>query len=135
MMPTASAVISDTVDIARSLMAGTTRRVPALSFQRDHVQDIKIMPMNEIVTHYYFRFAALDRPGVLSKISGILGGHDISIQSMQQKGRKTDGSVPVVMVSHQAKEADVQDAIAEIDDLDVVGEKTGLIRIEDEQLD
>jgi homoserine dehydrogenase len=135
MMPTASAVISDAVDIARNLMAGTTCRVPALSFQRDHVQDIKIMPMNEIVTHYYFRFAALDRPGVLSKISGILGSHDISIQSMQQKGRKTDGSVPVVMVSHQAKEADVQDAIAEIDDLDVVGEKTVLIRIEDEQLD
>ena len=135
MMPTASAVISDAVDIARNLMAGATRRVPALSFQRDHVQDIKIMPMNEIVTHYYFRFLALDRPGVLSKISGILGSHDISIQSMQQKGRKTNGSVPVVMLSHQAKEADVQKAIAEIDDLDVVGEKTVLIRIEDEQLD
>jgi len=135
MMPTASAVISDAVDIARNLMAGTTRRVPALSFQRDHVQNISIMPMNEIVTHYYFRFAALDRPGVLSKISGILGSHDISIQSMQQKGRKTDGSVPVVMVSHQAKESDVQDALAEINDLDVVGEKTVLIRIEDEQLD
>ena len=135
MMPTASAVISDAVDIARNLIAGTTRRVPALSFQRDHVQDIKIMPMNEIVTHYYFRFEALDRPGVLSKISGILGHHDIGIQSMQQKGRKTDGSVPVVMVSHQAREADVQDAITEINDLDVVGEKTVLIRIEDEQLD
>lgn len=135
MMPTASAVISDAVDIARNLMTGTTGRVPALSFQRDHVQDIKIMPMDEIVTHYYFRFLALDRPGVLSKISGILGSHDISIQSMQQKGRKTDGSVPVVMVSHQAKEADVQKAITEIDQLNVVGEKTVLIRIEDEQLD
>jgi homoserine dehydrogenase len=54
---------------------------------------------------------------------------------VQQKGRKADGSVPVVMVSHLAKEADVQEAIAEIDDLDVVGEKTVLIRIEDEQLD
>ena len=54
---------------------------------------------------------------------------------MQQKGRKTDGSVPLVMVSHQAKEADVQDAMAEINDLDVVSEKTVLIRIEDEQLD
>jgi homoserine dehydrogenase len=135
MMPTASAVISDAVDIARNLMAGATRRVPALSFQRNHLQDLKIMPMSEIVTHYYFRFSALDRPGVLSKISGILGSHDISIQSMQQKGRKTDGSVPVVMLSHIAKEADVQKAIAEIDDLDVVGEKTVLIRIEDEQLD
>jgi homoserine dehydrogenase len=135
MMPTASAVISDVVDIARNLMAGTTCRIPALSFQQDHIQNIKIMPMREIVTHYYFRFAALDRPGVLSTISGILGSHDISIQSMQQKGRKTDGSVPVVMVSHLAKEANVQKALAKINDLDVVGEKTVLIRIEDEQLD
>jgi homoserine dehydrogenase len=135
MMPTASAVISDAVDIARNLMAGTTRRVPALSVQREHIQNIRIMPMDEVVTHYYFRFAALDRPGVLSAISGILGRHDISIQSMQQKGRKTNGSVPVVMVSHLAKEADVQKALAEIDRLDVVSEPTMLIRIEDEQLD
>ena len=135
MMPTASAVISDVVDIARNLMAETTRRIPALSFQNNHIQNIKIMSMDEIVTHYYFRFAALDRPGVLSKISGVLGNHDISIQSVQQKGRKTDGSVPVVMVSHLAKEVDVQKALAEINNLDVVSDKPVLIRIEDDQLD
>ncbi len=135
MMPTASAVISDVVDIARNLMAETTCRIPALSFQKNHIQNIKIMSMDEIVTHYYFRFAALDRPGVLSKISGVLGNHDISIQSVQQKGRKTDGSVPVVMVSHPAKEVDVQKALAQINDLDVVSDKPVLIRIEDEQLD
>jgi len=135
MMPTASAVISDVVDIARNLMAETTRRIPALSFQKNHIQNIKIMSMDEIVTHYYFRFAALDRPGVLSKISGVLGNHDISIQSVQQKGRKTDGSVPVVMVSHLAKEVDVQKALTEINHLDVVSDKPVLIRIEDEQLD
>jgi homoserine dehydrogenase len=135
MMPTASAVISDVVDIARNLMAETSRRIPALSFQKNHIQNIKIMSMDEIVTHYYFRFAALDRPGVLSKISGVLGNHDISIQSVQQKGRKTDGSVPVVMVSHRAKEVDVQKALTEINHLDVVSDKPVLIRIEDEQLD
>ena len=135
MMPTASAVISDAVDIARNLMAATTRRIPPLSFQRNHIQNKQIMPMDEIVTHYYFRFAALDRPGVLSKISGVLGKHDISIQSVQQKGRKTNGSVPVVMVSHMAKEVDVQKALAEINNLDVVSDKPVLIRIEDEQLD
>ncbi len=135
MMPTASAVISDAVDIARNLLAKTSRRIPALCVQREHIQDIKIMPMDEIITHYYFRFAALDRPGVLSAISGILGHYDISIQSMQQKGRKTNGSVPVVMVSHRANEADVQKALAEINRLDVVSEPTMLIRIEDEQLD
>ena len=135
MMPTASAVISDVVDIARNLMAETTRRIPALSYQRNHIQNIKIMSMDEIVTHYYFRFAALDRPGVLSKISGVLGSHDISIQSVQQKGRKTNGSVPVVMLSHLAKEADVQKALAEINNLDVVSDRPVLIRIEDEQLE
>jgi homoserine dehydrogenase len=135
MMPTASAVISDVVDIARNLMAETTRRIPGLAYQRDQIQNIRIMSMDEIVTHYYFRFAALDRPGVLSKISGVLGSHDISIQSVQQKGRKTNGSVPVVMVSHRAKEVDVQKALTEIYNLDVVSDKPVLIRIEDEQLD
>ena len=135
MMPTASAVISDAVDIARNLMAGTSQRIPALCVQRGHIQNIKIMPMDEIVTHYYFRFASLDRPGVLSTKSGILGSNDISIQSMQQKGRKTNGSVPVVMISHLAREADVQKALAEIDRLDVVSDPTMLIRIEDEKLD
>lgn len=135
MMPTASAVVSDAVDIARNLMNGTACRIPPLAFQKDAVQKIKIMPMDEIVTHYYFRFMVLDRPGVLSKISGVLGNHDISIQSVQQKGRKTDGSVPVVMVSHRAKEADVQKALREINNLDVASERTVLIRIEDDQLD
>ena len=135
MMPTASAVISDAVDIARNLLAGTTSRIPALSFQKDQIQNKKIMPMDEIVTHYYFRFTALDRPGVLSNISGILGNHNISIQSVQQKGRKTDGSVPVVMVSHLAREADVQKALADINNLDVVSDAPVLIRIEDEDLD
>jgi homoserine dehydrogenase len=135
MMPTASSVISDAVDIARNLIAGASRRIPALCVQREHIQNISIMPMDEIETHYYFRFAALDKPGVLSAISGILGRHDISIQSMQQKGRKTNGSVPVVMISHVAREADVREALAEIDRLDVVSQPTMLIRIEDEKLD
>ena len=93
------------------------------------------MPIDELVTHYYFRFSALDRPGVLSTISGILGKYDISIQSVQQKGRKTDGSVPVVMLSHKVKEADVKQALSEISALDVVGGEPVLIRIEDDEMD
>jgi homoserine dehydrogenase len=65
----------------------------------------------------------------------VLGNHGISIQSVQQKGRKTDGSVPVVMVSHKAKEADVKKALSEISALDVVADAPVLIRIEDENLD
>jgi len=132
MLPTASSVISDAVDIARNLLAGANCRVPPLAYQMDQIRPIPVKPIDEIFTHYYFRFSALDRPGVLSKISGVLGNHGISIQSVQQKGRKINGSVPVVMVSHLAKEADVQKALAEIGTLDVVSDRPALIRIEDE---
>ncbi len=122
MMPTASAVVSDIVDIARNILSGTARRIPPLSYQRESISRIPVLSIDDLVTHYYFRFAALDRPGVLSTISGILGKYDISIQSVHQKGRKTNGSVPLVMLSHRAKEADVRQALAEISDLNVVSD-------------
>jgi homoserine dehydrogenase len=132
MMPAASAAISDTVDIARNLLSGASGRVPLLSYQMGNIRKIPIMPVDEILTHYYFRFAAMDRPGVLSKISGILGDLGISIKSVHQKGRKTKGPVPIVMLTHLAKEADVRKAMAKITDLDVVKDRPVLIRIEDE---
>ena len=135
MMPTASAVISDIVDIARNILCGTARRIPPLSYQRENIREIPILPIDDLVTHYYFRFAALDHPGVLSTISGILGKYDISIQSVHQKGRKTNGSVPVVMLSHLVREADVKQALSEIGALDVVSDKPVLIRIENDEMD
>ena len=132
MMPTASSVIADIADIARNLLSGASCRVPPLAYQMDQIRPIPVKPIDEIFTHYYFRFSALDQPGVLSKISGVLGSHGISIQSVQQKGRKINGSVPVVMVSHLAKEADVQKAMSEISSLDIVDDRPVLIRIEDE---
>jgi homoserine dehydrogenase len=132
MMPTASAVISDAVDIARNLLAGSTGRIPLLSYQKRKIRQIPIMPIEALETQYYFRFFAKDRPGVLSKIAGILGNYQISIKSVHQKGRKTDGSVPLVMFSHQACEADVRAALAEIASLDVVSAEPMLIRIEDD---
>ena len=131
MMPTASAVVGDIVDIARNLAGGQQRRVPPLSYQPSQIGDLPIVPMEDISTHYYFRFTAKDRPGVLSKISGILGDHQISIQSVQQKGRKSIGAVPVVMMTHEAREADVRKAMQAIEALDVVADKPMLIRIED----
>ena len=135
MMPTASAVVSDIVDIARNILSGTVRRIPPLSYQRESIRKIPVLPMDDLVTHYYFRFAALDRPGVLSTISGILGKFNISLQSVHQKGRKTNGSVPLVMLTHRAQEVDVKRALAEISDLNVVSDEPILIRIEDDGLD
>ena len=132
MMPTASAVVGDIADIARNLLSNAKSRIPMLSYQMDRIRKIPVRRIDEIIIHYYFRFSALDRPGVLSKISGILGDNEISIKSVQQKGRKTNGAVPIVMLTHLAREADVQKALTEILNLDVVSDRPVLIRIEDE---
>ena len=129
-MPTASAVVADVVDIARNLLRGGIRRVPPFSYERLD-RDVEVKPMEEVSTRYYLRFTAQDRPGVLSRISGILAKHNISIESVIQKGRREEGTVPVVMMTHEAKEMDVQKALAEIDRLDIIGDRTTLIRVED----
>jgi len=134
MMPTASAVISDIVDISRNLLKEISGRVPARSLREAVISDIKLMPFDNIVTNYYFRFSAVDRPGVLSKISGILGQHNISIAAVIQKGRKQAGAVPVVMTTYKSRESDVQKALKEIDQLEIVLGKTILIRIEGDKL-
>ena len=85
--------------------------------------------MQNLKTAYYFRFSALDKPGVLSKIAGILGSKNISISSVIQKGREIDGAVPIVMLTHEAYERDVTAALKEIDRLDVLQDKTMMIRV------
>ncbi len=132
MMPTASAVVSDIADIARNLASEGAGRVPVMGFQADKIRPIAVTPMDDIVTHYYFRFDAMDRPGVLATIAGILGKYAISLKFVHQKGRKTNGSVPVVMLTHHAREADVTRALSEISALDVVASTPMLIRIEDD---
>jgi len=131
MMPTASAVVSDLVDIARNIMFGATGRLPLLSYQAADIKAIPVIPVEDIITTYYIRLHALDRSGVLSKISGILAEYDISIQSVQQKGRPINGSVPLVMLTHRAKEADIQKVLRDIDSLDVISDRPMLIRIEE----
>ncbi|RPI59988.1 MAG: homoserine dehydrogenase, partial [Planctomycetaceae bacterium] len=128
MMPTASAVLSDIVDLARNIRHGAVGRIPLLGYHSPHIQSVPIKPLAENVMRYYFRFSALDKPGVLSSIAGILGKHGISIESVHQKGRKSSGTVPVVMMSHRVKESDVRNAFLEIKALDTVGADPILIR-------
>jgi homoserine dehydrogenase len=132
MMPTASAVFSDIMDIARGVLSGVRCRGPLRSINESAMSPIKLVPMDHIETKYFFRFSALDRPGVLSKISGILGKHNISIAACIQKARGAKGAVPIVMTTYRAREKDVQKALQKIDKLDVVQDKTILIRVEDD---
>jgi homoserine dehydrogenase len=127
-MPTASAVVSDIVEIAQNILYQRPSRpshIPAIAGE-----GLKIRPMAEVRTRYYLRVMAVDKPGVLSKVSGILGSHDISIASVIQKGRHARASVPVVMMTHEAVEGAMRRALAEIDALDVVS-GTVCLRVEE----
>jgi homoserine dehydrogenase len=130
-MPTASAVVSDIVELGRNLLIqASDRRVPGLSYQESAIEKIPLKPMEDVIVPYYMRFSAVDRPGVLSKISGILGKNGISIVSVIQKGRKIKGAVPIVMMTHEAKEKNVHRALHEIDGLGAIRGKTRFIRVE-----
>jgi homoserine dehydrogenase len=126
-LPTGSAIVSDIVDISRNKRMNATGRVPLI---KTATSSMKIRKMDEVRSMYYFRFSAFDSPGVLSKISGILGDNNISIASVIQKGRRVGGAVPLVVLTHQAKEKDVLRAISFIDNLPVVTDRTHFIRVE-----
>jgi homoserine dehydrogenase len=135
MMPTGSAVVSDLVDIGRNINQGISRRILRSSVSpEERGAPLGVKPFEEIETHYYCRISALDRPGVLSRVSGILSEHQISIASVIQKGRDQEGAVPIVMMIHKAREKAVQEAIGRIDQLPFVTDRTMIIRVEDPSL-
>ena len=129
-MSTGSAVVSDVMAIARNLMKNATGRVPPASYQQDQRRPLRMRPMEEITCLYYIRFMVLDRPGVLSQIAGVLGRYGISISSVLQQGRKEGQTVPVVIMTHMARERDVQSALREINGMPYISEPTTLIRVE-----
>ncbi len=132
-MPTGSAVVSDLVELGRNfLVKAEGCRVPPLSFQDSAIEKVPPKKMDELVMPFYMRFSALDRPGVLSRVSGVLAQHDISIASVIQEGRQTTGTVPIVMMTHEAKEKNVHDALSKINRLEDIAGKTILIRVENE---
>jgi len=133
MVPTGSAVAADVVDIARNIASGSVGRVPALSYLPGHMQPRRITPMDELYGPYYFRCTVLDQPGVLALVSGILAKHEISIESVIQKGRKEIGAVPLVVVTHSAKESAIHAALGEIGRLDCVTGPVVKIRILEEE--
>jgi homoserine dehydrogenase len=128
-MPTGSAVVSDIIEIGRDILAGCSHRSPVAAFRER--SKLKIRRMEDITSCYYLRFSAMDRPGVLSRISGVLGKNNISISSVIQKGRGGEAAVPLVMMSHEAVERDVRKALTEIDTMDCVAGKTVVIRVEE----
>ena len=130
-MPTGSAVVSDIVGISCGISNRTLGKNPAFFRAK---KGKNLLKMDEVKSRYFFRFSAIDKPGVLSKISGILGKYNISITSVIQKERKEGKAVPLVVLTHRAIERDVRAAIREIDRLPIVAGKTVIIRVEGREL-
>jgi homoserine dehydrogenase len=131
-LPTASAVVADLVEIAREIRRGAAGRVAPLSYLPDALRPVPLVPLGELEGRAYLRFTALDRAGVLGHVAGALGEHGIGIQSVIQKGRAGEGdSVPVLVLTHPAREAALRAALERIDALNDVTASTRLIRIEE----
>ena len=129
MMPTAVAVVSDVIEVARNLLASSAGSAP-LRLPPRAVGERRIRDPGELESRYYLRFGVVDKPGVLAQLATILGEHQISINEVVQEAVREDAqSVPVVVTTHLARERDVKAALARIDALEAAREKTHLLRI------
>lgn len=117
--PTASAVAGDVLEAARNLMACDKVRLPALGAPGRLERALKLKPLDELVCRYYVRLNVLDKPGVLSQVTGILADHDISIREVVQKA-EGEASVPVVMLTHPARESEMDAALAKMTEMDTL---------------
>jgi len=127
-MSAASAVVADLVDLTQDIKAGLFR--PTLNISPDKSIK-KLRKIDDFESRYYIRFMALDKPGVLAKISGVLAKFGISIASVTQKERHKAQVVPIVMVIHEAKEKHLRAALETIDRLNIIKQKSVAIRIEE----
>ncbi|MCD6460440.1 homoserine dehydrogenase [bacterium] len=126
-LPTASAVVADIVDISNTIVSGNITKRNDFRIPR---ANITVQDMDDIENRYYLRFGVIDKPGILARIAGILGSLNISISDVYQKERRAGDTVPLVMLTHKAKEKNIRLALNKIDKLDIIRGKTVLIRME-----
>ncbi|MFY0676568.1 MAG: homoserine dehydrogenase [Neptuniibacter sp.] len=127
--PTASAVVADIVDVVRTLTADRDNRVPHLAFQPSELSDAPILPVEQTESAYYLRMNALEKPGVLAKVTSILGAQDINIEAIIQKETSED-QVPVIILTQTVLEQKVNDAIEQIEALEEISGSVTRIRVE-----
>ena len=129
--PTASAVVADIVDLARQLSVGQNCRIPSLGFATGKLEDLPILPMKAVVTPWYLRMEAEDKPGVLSSITSIFSEHGISIEALIQKAPAAgETRVPLIMLTNAAAQGNMDEAVATIEALDSVSGDVARIRVE-----
>ncbi len=129
--PTASAVVADVVDVVRALTTDPENHVPHLAFQADALADIPVLAMDQVVTAYYLRLSAEDRPGVMADVTRILAEHQISIEAIIQKEPVAGETLlPVIMLTQKTLEREMNAAISEIENLTTISGNVTKIRVE-----
>jgi len=131
MMPTATAVVGDLIDLARDLRGSGHPRLPPLGFPIAQLRTAKVRPIGEIVSEFYLRIHALDRPGVLGRVATLLGRTGISIASVVQRERRSGASVPILIRTHETRERDLRRALDHVAALSSVEGRPVAIRIEE----
>ncbi|MCH6564662.1 MAG: homoserine dehydrogenase [Proteobacteria bacterium] len=129
--PTASAVIADIIDVARTITTDPQNRVPHLAFQADRIVDIPVLPITEVSTAYYLRLRVDDIPGVMAEITRIMGESEISIEAILQKEPETGvAQATIIMLTQKIREAQMNLAIDKIANLETVHGSIHRIRVE-----
>jgi len=129
--PTASAVVADIIDVARTLTADPENRVPHLAFQPDSISDIPILAMADVETAYYLRMQVSDRPGVMADVTRIIGDAGISIEAILQKEPAPDADkASIILLTHVVRENQMDASIEKIEALDSIHGRVTRIRLE-----
>lgn len=129
--PTASAVVADIVDVARTLVVEPQQRVPYLAYQLDALNDTPVLGIADIETAYYLRMLALDKPGVLSQVAQILSQAGISVEAIIQKEPAAgQDHVPLIILTSRSIEKNLVAAISSIEALDSIAGEVTRIRVE-----
>jgi homoserine dehydrogenase len=129
--PTASSVVADIIDVVRTLTADPENRVPHLAFQADALSDTPILPMDDVVSAYYLRLSAEDKPGVLADVARILANRGISIEALIQKEPLPGQShLPIILITHRVLERELNAALDAIAVLDAINGAVTRIRLE-----
>ncbi len=129
--PTASAVIADLVDISRLINSSPDQRVPYFAFEKGQMSDEPVLDIGDVVTSYYLRIRASDRPGVLADISRILADNNVSIEAMRQREPMgKDELVNIIILTHVTQERNIRAALERIEKLESVTGKVVMLRME-----
>jgi len=128
---TASSILADLVDVARTIETPIEQRVPYLAFQADSISEKPICDIGKVSTAFYLRILVQNKPGMLAQITRIMGEHEISIQSLLQKDKdEIKGFLPVVMITQKAIVKNMHQAIEEIEALPGIQGKVTAIKLE-----